>query len=123
MRADYQDFFAQLQNCMIDQKLDFDVIKESQLISELLMTNKWIIEFDCEKHDGPSFTISICPPKNIQSKSKRYAVWILMKILEKNSEKNYGAPTIENQIKFLSSERQIIFSKSLTYENQYEKFN
>jgi hypothetical protein len=123
MRTDYQDLFTQLKDCMIDQKLEFVVIKESQLTSELLMPNKWIIEFDCEKYDEPSFTISIYPPKNIQSKSKSYAVWILMKILEKSSEKRYGAPTIENQIKFLNAEREIIFSNSLSYENQYEKFN
>jgi hypothetical protein len=123
MRVDYQDFFEQLQKCMINQKLEFVVIKESQLTSELLMPNKWIVEFDCEKYDGPSFTISICPPKNVQSKSKSYAVWILMKIMEKSSEKRYGAPTIDNQIKFLNAERKIIFSNTLSYEDLYEQFN
>lgn len=123
MRADYQDFFVQLKKCMIDQKLEFVVVKESQLTSELLMPNKWIVEFDCENYDGPSFTISICSPKNIQSKSKNYAVWILMKVMETESGKRYGAPTIENQIKFLNVEREIIFSKSLVYEEHYEQFN
>ena len=46
-----------------------------------------------------------------------------MKIMEKSNKKRYGAPTIDNQVKFLNAERKIIFSNTLSYEDLYEQFN
>lgn len=123
MRADYQEFFILLKECLIKYKFEFIVIKETELTAELLMPSKWVLEFDCEKYYGPSFTISICPPKNIRSKSKSYAVWILMKIFEKINGKNYGLPTFDNQIKFLRGEGDSIFNDPISFEAEYEYFN
>lgn len=118
MRADYNVYFNELKIKL--KSLGVRLIYESDLLAEFLIenTNGWSLIFDCERYCGPSFTIEVKNPVY-----GRYAVWILMDVFKDLKGIEYGAPTIDNQIKFVVNERKDIFSNVQLYKNEYIKKN
>jgi hypothetical protein len=120
IRSDYEEYLIKIKESLRSSDILYIDLDQSQLGVKFELTNKWILEVDCERF-GSGVTISI----NNRSFGRKdgYAIWILMLAFENLTGIKYGKPTIENQIKFLEKEKSRIFESSGFYDNEYSNLN
>lgn len=118
IRPDYQPYLDRLKNEL--GKLGYRHVREDGLLAEFILSSGWTVEFECERHYGPAFKISLRPPGG---ESESFAIWILMEVFSKKTGASYGRPTIENQVKFLIEEQDRIFNSISFYADDYKRIN
>ncbi|WP_143704014.1 MULTISPECIES: hypothetical protein [Luteimonas] len=76
----------------------------------------WSINVAFERY-GQDFTISLFD----HGTRTDYAIWILMEVFEVLRGKQYGPPTIENQVEFLKNEGTLLFGDPGFYASAYRE--
>lgn len=123
MRADYSTLFQELQTELTGAGFEYSVIEETELTAVLLLSTGWTLVFEGERYYGPAFSIFVAPKLEDVKAEQRFAVFLLMRVFENRSGKNYGKPSIRNQILFLAEEKFHIFSDLKDYELDYKHLN
>lgn len=121
IRSDYQPYFQELKSRMTE--LGYFKLEESELVADFLLYSGWIIRLECERYYGPMFEIFVVPPENFRARRDSYGVALLMLVFEKITGKQYGKPTLENEMNFLVQEKNHVLSDPAFYEIEYSKLN
>ncbi|HHW4668840.1 hypothetical protein [Xylella fastidiosa] len=120
IRSDYQSYLGKLKKYFRDFGVDYSGFSEEELGAKFYLYSDWMIELECEKF-GSGVTVVIRHPEI--GRKDGYAIWILMKAFESLKGKSYGDPSVENQIRFLVEEKQLIFQYPSFYEAEYTRIN
>jgi hypothetical protein len=121
MRADCLPLFERLKARL--SSLGYMRVREEELSAKFVLTSGWNLLFECERYYGPAFQITLVPPQRDAKGSEGYVLWLLMKAFENLNHVNYGAPTIDAQVDFLTSEREKIFNNPSSYDTEYRRLN
>lgn len=120
IRSDYQSYLGKLKKSVHDFGVSYFRFSEDELSAKFYLYSDWMLEIDCEKF-GSGVTVVIRRAEI--GRKDGYAIWILMKAFESLKGKSYGDPSVENQIRFLAEEKDLLFQHPDFYEAEYSKIN
>lgn len=123
MRDDYLALFQELQSELTSAGIGNSVVEDTELAAILLLSTGWVLVFEGERYYGPAFSIFIAPTLEDAKGTRRFAVFLLMRVFETRRKKLYGKPSIKNQVGFLAEEKTYIFSDTKNYQCDYDGLN
>ena len=83
----------------------------------------WIFRFECEKYGAPAWRTSIASREGSGWAVDGFSIPILMQAFGGLKGKEYGLPSIKNQIDFLYFERSDVFENVDFYRDEYNRLN
>jgi hypothetical protein len=120
MREDLISYASLLRNFLYQERLDFDVLRENETELAVDLKNNWILILEVERYQMGIFTLFIQSKINKQA---IYAVHLLMKLFSDKFDYSISSFKLENQVKFLSMARDVVFFNPASYANDYHALN
>lgn len=116
MRADYQNYSYALKSNLIDLRVE--CVAESQLFADFSFPNRWLLRLEGERYAHGIFLYFIEPDRKL-----RFDVWLLMRTFTDLWGRSYGAPSFDEQLRFIRAESGEIFESVALYEERYGQIN
>lgn len=120
MREEYQNDLKYLRYRL--GEVGFHQFFEEITSADFVLFNRWTLRFVGERV-GAGGTLLVVPPNANTSAHPGFALWILMRVFEAATGRNYGPPTLEGQIDFLIQESAAVFENPPSYQLAYDKLN
>ena len=102
---------------------DGQILEDSELCIEFSVDKNWIFRFECEKNGAPAWRTSIASREGSGWAVDGFSIPILMQAFGGLKGKEYGLPSIKNQIDFLYFERSDVFENVDFYRDEYNRLN
>ena len=102
---------------------DGQILEDSELCIEFSVDKNWIFRFECEKYGAPAWRTSIASREGSGWAVDGVSIPILMQAFGGLKGKEYGLPSIKNQIDFLYFERSDVFENVDFYRDEYNRLN
>ena len=102
---------------------DGQILEDSELCIEFSVDKNWIFRFECEKYGAPAWRTSIASREGSCWAVDGFSIPILMQAFGGLKGKEYGLPSIKNQIDFLYFERSDVFENVDFYRDEYNRLN
>ena len=120
MRPEYSDDIRKLRSSLVS--LGYSSCNEEDYKIEFHLHNKWVVTLATERY-GYGRALLVVPPAEMSCANKEYAVWLLMIVFERLTEKTMPKPSMDAQLHFLIENKSIIFVTPAYYDGEYSKIN